>query len=397
MSRPLDGIRVVDFTNVVAGPLCTQLLSDMGAEVIKVERVGEGDFLRKTSPEFVNGMSVSFMAFNRNKKSITVDTTQEKGREVAFKLVATADVVVENFRPGVMDRLGLGYEVLSKSNPRIIYCSISGYGQTGPYRRKAGQDLLVQGIAGVASLMGDPGGPPVTMAISVCDLSTAMLAAWGVTLAIVARDRFGVGQRVEANLLDSTLMMQSQDAVRYLNTGQLPMKVPISTANPKSSPNGVFKTQDGYITINATSYERWTRLTGALGLQQLTDDERYNTLAKRAARTNEVRDLLEEVLAQKTNEEWLPILEKWDVLCSPIRTYDQVFTDPQVAHNNMVVTLQHPTVGEVRVLGVPVKLSATPGSVDTPPPDLGQHTDELLESVGYRREDIEAMRRDKTV
>lgn len=395
MELPLEGLRVLDFSQIVAGPSNSQMMADMGAEVIKVEKVGGGEFLRNTSYIYKNGESVSFLGLNRNKKSLAIDLSQPAGKEIIYKLAAKSDVVLENFRPGVLDRLALGYEALSRVNPGIVFCSISGYGPDGPYVDLPGQDLLVQGYGGMQSYIGDPDVPPVVVGGGFCDLTAGFLSAWGVMVALWHRQKTGVGQKVGVSLLDSSIVLQTNEANFYLNGSETPYRVKAGLFS--MAPYGPYRTKDHYINVNATSLQRWRTLCRAMGVPELAEDPRYDTMAKRAAAREEVRAVLEQTLTQKTTAEWLRIFAEAGVLCGPIQDFDQVFTDPQVLRNKMVEEFEHPRAGKVRVVGIPVKLSRTPGTVRTPPPAVGQHTDELLQELGYSDEEITGLRAAKVV
>lgn len=395
MELPLEGLRVLDFSQIVAGPSNSQMMADMGAEVIKVEKVGGGEFLRSTSYIYKNGESVSFLGLNRNKKSLAIDLSQPAGKEIIYKLAAKSDVVLENFRPGVLDRLALGYEALSRINPGIVFCSISGYGPDGPYVDLPGQDLLVQGYGGMQSYIGDPDVPPVVVGGGFCDLTAGFLSAWGVMVALWHRQKTGAGQKVGVSLLDSSIVLQTNEANFYLNGSETPYRVKAGLFS--MAPYGPYRTKDHYINVNATSLQRWRTLCRAMGVPELAEDPRYDTMAKRAAAREEVRAALEQTLTQKTTAEWLRIFAEAGALCGPIQDFDQVFTDPQVLRNKMVEEFEHPRAGKVRVVGIPVKLSRTPGTVRTPPPAVGQHTDELLQELGYSDEEITGLRAAKVV
>ena len=375
--------------------MCSQMLGDMGAEIIKIERAGEGEFLRNTSYIFKGGESVSFLGLNRNKESLGIDLSKPEGKEIVYKLTKVSDVVLENFRPTVMDKLGLGYEHLAKINPGIVFCSISGYGQTGPYVDLPGQDLLVQGYGGMQSYIGDPDAPPVVVGGGILDLTCGFHAAYGIMVALWERQRSGEGQRIEMSLLDGALAVQTVDCNFFLNGSEVPYKV--RSGHFSMSPYGAYRTKDHWINLNATSTARWTTLTTALGAPELTKDPRFDTLQKRVARRDEVRSVLEAILTTKDTEEWLKILGDAGVLCSPLHDLEQVFNDPQVHHNKMVEEFDHPKAGKVKVVGIPVKLSRTPGQVRTPPPAVGQHTDEILRSLGYTTEQIASLRAAKVV
>ncbi len=395
-SLPLAGIRIIDLSRFLAGPFCTQMLADMGAEVIKVEPREGGDPVRSGGSKALKGESLFFLARNRNKKSLAVDFKKTEGREIVHKLVQTADVFIENFRPGAADGMGLGYKTLSHLNPQILYCSISGYGPDGPHRDKPGQDLLIQGVSGIISLTGWEGGPPTTVGTFVADMLGAFHAAYGIAIALMARERLGCGQKIDISLLDSLLALQSIEATTYLNTGILPKKggnghgfVP--------PPYQVFETQEGAITVSAPMEEWWQRLCRVPDFQDLLGDPRFVSRESRTENRKVLVVLLEERFRQKPATAWLKLLREHDVLCGPVYTYKELFADSQVSINNMVVTQEHPVAGPIKVIGIPIKLEKTPGSIRTPAPQLGEQTEEVLLKVGYTPQDIERLKTERVI
>jgi formyl-CoA transferase len=388
MPLPLEGIRVLDFCSYIAGPYCPTLLADLGADVIKIE-AHRGDQTRRF-PSTLKGETRIFLGVNRNKRGMVVDLKQPAGREIVYKLVGTADVVVENFRPGVADRLQIGYDQLSAINPRLIYASISGYGARGPLRHRPGFDQVLQAMTGIAVCQGGDGAPQVQVG-SVVDYYTATLAAFGVMAALFVRERTGMGQKVETSLLQGALAMQAgrfiwadgegRDAKRDLAGGI----------------NRIFKTKQGYLYISAHTEAFWQSLCQTLGIPHLGADPRYDSMAKRSQHVAELVPLLEEALQAKTAEEWEALLSAADVPCSVARPIEDMFEHPQVAAMDMVVRLTHPLVGGLRGLGVPLNFSRMPSRPPQPAPTLGQHTAEILRSLGYTAEQLAELKRARVI
>ncbi|MHB1006409.1 MAG: CaiB/BaiF CoA transferase family protein [Chloroflexota bacterium] len=408
MALPLENIRVLDFTIMMQGPHGTQMLADLGAEVLKVERPARlggpsgrvdqryGLHMGYTKRQEENTWyASSFLAHNRNKKSITVDLKNPKGVEVMRRLVAHCDVVYENFRPGVMDRLGLGYEDCRKINPSIVYCSATGYGPDGPYAHRPGQDLLAQGIAGWDVMNATADGRPTLVAMSIIDLLGAMYGAYGVLGALYHRQATGEGQRVDVSLLDSAVAALSELGVHHLNTGaQGHRGSPQHSCPFIPSPYGVYKTKDGYITMSG--WQNLSRLSGVLGLPDLTKDPRFDSFWKLVDNRAELDRVLEEALAVRTTAEWLEAMDKADLWVGPVNTYPEVFRDPQVVHNNLVVEIDSP-VGPLKLINPPYKLSRTPATVRTAPPQLGEQTEEILRAAGYGEAEIETLRAEEVI
>ena len=387
---PLAGIRVLDLGRHLAGPTCAMWLGDLGADVIKIEKPGEGDDGRASGPPFFDGQSAFFLAANRNKRSIELDIKQPEGQEVFCRLAETADVVVENFRPGVMDALGIGYRAMAERNPRIIYCSISGFGADGPYADRPGLDQIIQGVSGLMSVTGFEGGEPVRVGIPIADLLTGLLAAYGVLAALQARERIGRGQHVQTSLLEGMVGMLSFQAVRYLNGAGAPP--PAGNHHPLNAPYGVFRARDGYLTIGATGEKRWRKLCEVLGAEEWLDDPRFKTNGDRHRNRELLAELISERLQARTIDEWESILNEAGIPCGPIYGIDQAMEHPQVRHRQMVVELPHPAMGTVRLLGLPVKRSETPGAIRVAPPLLGQHTDEVLREIGVTGDELRRLR-----
>ena len=365
----LDGVRVVELCQVMAGPFCGQVLGDMGADVIKVEPPGTGDQTRAGMGEH------AFRAVNRNKRSIALDLKDAGDVATLHRLVATADVLTENFRPGVAARLGADYETLRELDPRLIYASISGFGQTGPYAMRPGFDLIAQGAAGVMSVTGEPGGNPVKAGVPVSDLSAGLFCAIGILSALHSRTTTGEGQRIDTSLWEGALALGIWETAELWVTGKPPQ--PLGSAHRLTAPYQALRTKDGHITVGGNNQKLWLRLCATIGRADLPDDPRFATNADRMANLPALVDELEQALAGRTTAEWVDALLEAGVPAGPILDYAQVVADPHTRAREMVVEMEHPEAGTVRALGIPVKLSATPGTIRRPAPLLGQHSDEI--------------------
>jgi len=375
----LSGIRVVDFTRVVAGPYCTMLLSDLGAEVIKVEQPEQGDDCRSWGPPFVEGESTYFLAMNRNKKSVCLDLRAEEGLELAQQLVMKSDIVIENFRPGIMERFGLGYEDWCQSHPRLIYCAISGYGHTGPYKDRAGYDVIVSAMGGLMSITGTPGEPPVKTGVPLLDVATGLYAFSGILAALYHRERTGQGQRIDVSLLSTQLATLLNAASSYLVAGEIPS--PQGSAHGSIVPYQVFQASDGYIMIGCANDKLFQGLCLALAHPEWATDLRFRTNADRVHYREPLVALIQAVVQTDTVAVWEHRLATANVAVAPINRIDQVFRDPQVVHTEQVVTIAHPTIGELKMVGPAVTYSLTPAQVMTPPPRLGEHTEEITRTL----------------
>jgi crotonobetainyl-CoA:carnitine CoA-transferase CaiB-like acyl-CoA transferase len=405
MTLPLANVRIVDFTIMMQGPHATQMLADLGAEVIKVERpslpgsrpevrYGQHGAYGKTK-EDSTFMPATFLAHNRNKKSIKVDLKQEKGKDIVRRLLKTSDVVYQNFRPGVMARLGFGYDDCCKINPSIIYASATGYGPDGPYVHKPGQDMLAQAMGGFAAVNVSADGRPLAIGFSISDLMGAVYGAFGVLGALYYRQLTGEGQQVNVSLLDGTVAALSEMAVHFLNTGVEPQRgTPMHACPYLPTPYGIYQTKDSYIAISGA--HKTAALCKVLGLPNLDDDPRFATYWKRDENRAEMERILEQALSQKATAEWLPLMEQEDLWAAPVKSLAEVFSDPQVLHNDMVVTVDSP-IGPLKLPGIPYKLSRTPAQIRTAPPTLGQHTDEVLQSLGYSQAEIAALKDEEVV
>jgi len=397
MSRPLDGFRVLDLSRVLSGPYCTMLLADMGAEVIKIEMPGEGDLTRgKGDPESEKrGGQPVFFDLNRNKKSLTLNLKPQAGKEIFKRLVQSADILMENYRPDVMDRLELGYRVLQSINPALIYCGISGFGKTGPYSLWPAYDQIAQGMSGLMSVTGDQGSSPMRVGVSIADAIAGVFAACSILLALVHRQRTGRGQEVNVNLLDGLISMLTARASNFLESGNL--IPPVGNHLHDLGPAGTFETQDGHLNITAWPDDTFRRLCAALELGELWTHVRFATPRERAQHREALTEILNAQLRLHSTAHWIETLHRQGVPCGPILTLAQVFQDPQVLSNRMLVKQDHPLAGPRRLLGVPIKLGETPGEIRTPAPALGQHTQELLAALGYPAPLLTQLRQDGVI
>jgi formyl-CoA transferase len=382
MTLPLDGVRVVDLTQVMAGPYCTMQLGDLGADVIKVEPAG-GDLARSlggTALRMPGTDNAPFFALNRNKRSMVLDLTQGAGREAFTLLVRTADVLVESFRPGVTKRLGVDYESVSAINPRIIYASISGFGQTGPYADRPGFDLIAQGMSGLMSVTGEPGGTPVKCGVPVGDMAAGLIAANGVLAALIAREKTGRGQHIETSLFESALAMAVWETTEYWASGETPRA--LGSAHRLNAPYQAFRTSDGHITLAALTAQQWLSLCAVLGRDAMATDSRFETNAARMANRPALAHAIESALGSATTAEWVERLLAAGVPAGPIHDFAQVFADPHTQARRMIEDVEHPVAGRVHTLGFPLKMSHTPLEVRRAPPLLGEHTAEVLHELG---------------
>ena len=386
----LDGLTVLDLTRVLSGPYCTMMLADMGARVIKVEQPGKGDDTRAWGPPFLDGESAYFMSVNRNKESVTLNLKHADGRRVLDALIGRADVLVENFRPGTLDRMGLGYADLARRRPELVYCSISGFGQTGPRRREPGYDAVMQGEGGLMSITGAPDGPGYRLGVAIADIASGMFSAWGVAVALLARQRTGRGQLVDVGMLDSVAALLTYQAGIYFATGRPPGR--LGNLHPTITPYETLEAADGDLVVAAGNDQLWRTFCGVLGLESLADDPRFRTNKDRVGARETLRPLLVERLRTRPAAEWLSELKAAGVPCGGVRDFEQVLTDPQIVERAMVIALDHPAAGAIRQLGVPVKLGGTPGAVRTPPPVLGEHTGKVLAELGYPDAEVARLR-----
>ena len=391
----LDGITVLDLTRVLSGPYCTMMLADMGARVIKVEQPGKGDDTRGWGPPFQNGESAYFLSINRNKESVTLNLKHPEGRRVLDALIERSDVLVENFRPGTLDKMGLGYTSLSKQRPDLVYCSISGFGQTGPRRREPGYDAVMQGEGGLMSITGSNDGPGYRLGVAIADIVSGMFSAYGIAIALLARHRTGRGQFVDVGMLDAVTALLTYQAGIYFATETAPAR--LGNRHPTIVPYETLEAADGDLVVAVGNDQLWQTFCGVLQLETLADDDRFKTNKDRVSAHDELRPLLVERLKTRPAAEWLSKLKEAGVPCGGVRDLDELFSDPQIIERAMVVALDHPAAGLIRQLGVPIKLSDTPGAVRTPPPLLGEHTETVLRELGLSMEEVEHLRQSGAV
>ena len=391
----LDGLTVVDLTRVLSGPYCTMMLADMGARVIKVEQPGRGDDTRAWGPPFQNGESAYFLSINRNKESVTLNLKHPGGRRVLDGLIERADVLVENFRPGTLERMGLGYADLSKQRPDLVYCSISGFGQTGPRRREPGYDAVMQGEGGLMSITGAPDGPGYRLGIAIVDIVSGMFSAYGIAVALLARERTGRGQYIDVGMLDAAAALLTYQAGIHFTTGEAPGR--LGNRHPSITPYETLEAADGELVVAVGNDQLWRTFCGVIGAEALADDARFRTNKDRVAAREALRPLLVERMRTRPAAEWIERLKAAGIPCGGVRDLAQVFADPQLIERAMVVALDHPVAGAIRQLGVPIKMSGTPGAVRTPPPALGQHTEAILGELGMSGPEIARLRADGAV
>jgi len=386
MSGALDGIKILDLSHGAAGPTCAMYLGDLGADVVKVEPPG-GDWGRGLGPPFVNGVAAAFLGMNRNKRSVMVDLKKPGGAELILRLADLCDVALESFRPGVADRLGIGYESMAARNPRLIYAAISAFGQAGPWRDRPGVDGVAQAMGGIMSVTGTADGPPVKVGVPAADMGGAVYATQAVLAALFARERTGRGQRVDVSLLDALLAYQVVPLSMFLAAGQSPQR--LGSAAPYAAPNEAYPTLDGYVMVAAYTSERWPALCRALSMPELATDQRFDTNEKRVKGRQALSAVLEPVFRTRTTTEWIKLLDEVDVLCGPLLTYSELVEEEHVAKGDGLLTVEHPLIGEFRSPAYPVRLSDTPCDVSGPPPPLpGEHTEVILRECGLEPEAI---------
>jgi len=404
---PLDGITVLDLTRVLSGPYCTMLLADMGARVIKVEQPGKGDDTRAWGPPFhypsaaapraggpdATGESAYFLSINRNKESVTLDFKHPEGRGVLERLIAKSDVLVENFRPGTLTKLGLDYPALAARHPRLVFCSISGFGHSGPRSKEPGYDAIMQAEGGLMSITGAADGPPYRLGVAIVDIVSGMFAAYGIALALFARERTGRGQEVDLAMLDATVALLTYQAGNYFASGKVPAR--LGNRHPSIVPYETFAASDGEFVLAVGNDDQWRRFCAIAGLPE---DARFATNRQRVTGYDQLRPFVADRLQTEPRQYWIDRLTAAGVPCGSVRNFQELFEDPQLAAREMIARVEHATIGQLRTLGVPVKLSDTPGSVRTPPPTLGQHTGAVLEQdLGFSADKIAALRREQVI
>jgi len=385
----LKGIKVIELAQIMAGPTCGMLLADMGADVIKVEKLPGGDDTRSYTEPAIQGESAAFMILNRNKRGVAVNLKTPGGLEVVKRLLADADVITENYRKGALEKLGLGYDVLQKLNPRLIYCAVSGYGRTGPYADKGGFDLIAQGFAGIMSITGEPGGPPAKSGTSIADINAGILAALGIVSALVARATTGRGQMVETSLMEAAIQQTYWQSAIFFATGV--NAGPTGSAHILTAPYQAFPTQDGWINIGGANQSNWERIVKVIGRPELANDARFRTNGDRMRNLAELTPLIAERLRSRPSAEWIRAFEEAGVPVGPVNKIGDMLADPQVHARDMVIEVDHPRAGRVKSLGMPIKFSDTPGESARAAPLLGEHTQEVLEAAGYSRADIDRL------
>lgn len=383
LQAALEGIRVLDLTQIMAGPFCAMLLADLGAEVIKIENPRGGDDSRRMAPPYYNGESAAFIAVNRNKYGVALNIRTSQGSELLWRLIASADVLVENFRADTMPHLGFSYEQVHAKHPGLIYCSISGYGHTGPYADRGGFDLVAQAMSGVISVTGSSE-EPAKVGVPISDLNAGLFASHAILAALIARGRTGEGQYIDTSLFEGALAYTIWESNEYWATGNPPQR--LGTAHRLSAPYQVFATADGWIAIGAANQRNWERLVQALDRPDLLHKPLFTTNSDRMANLSVLVETLTETLTTRSTDEWLQILEQASVPCGPVLSLDQVYQHPQVHARQMDIEIEHPVAGHVHAIGFPVKYSETPGKIYRPAPVLGQHTFQILESLGVNRE-----------
>ena len=392
---PLDEILVVDLSRILSGPLCTMMMGDMGARVVKVEPPPYGDDSRQWGPPFVDDVSTYFLAANRNKQSLGLNLKAPEGKDILWKLIERADVVVENFRPGVLERLGFGYEDVRRRNERIIYCSVSGFGQTGPSRLRSGYDVVAQGESGLMDLTGYPDGPPAKMGSSMADIVAGLYAFHGILLALLTRHRTGTGQAIDISLLDGMVSTLTYQAMSYFATGRSPKRA--GTKHPSIVPYESFRAKDGYVNIGATNQKQWVNLCTALGFPQLASEARFSTPKDRLAHYDELRTLIDDAVSKMTRDEAMQRLMEFDIAVGPVNTVAEILADPQIHAREMVEELTHPEYGPFKFLGIPIKMSDTPGALRTAPPRFGEHNRAILLDLGLTDSAITALAAAKVI
>ena len=387
--KPLDDLFIVDLSRILSGPVCTMVLADMGAEVIKIEPPPLGDDSRQWGPPFIGGISTYFLSVNRNKKSLGLNLKSAEGRQILWKLIERADVLIENFRPGVLDRLGFGYEAVAKANPRTVYCSISGFGHTGPCRDRPGYDVIAQGESGMMDLTGYPDGPPTKVGASLADVVAGLYAVQGILFALLARHRTGEGQHVDVSLLDGMVSTLTYQALIYLSTGRSPKRM--GSRHPSIVPYECFEAKDGYVNVAVTNQKQWENFCRVLGFPELAPDPRFEEMKARLAHCHELRPIIERVLSTMTRAEVIALMSGAGIPAGPINTVGEILEDPHLRAREMIVELTHPEYGPLRVLGMPIKPSGTPATVQNAPPRFGEHNQEVLTLLGFREEAIERL------
>lgn len=388
--RALEGMRVLDVSQIMAGPYCSMVLADMGAEVIKIEKPEGGDDSRQMGP-YINGESTCFFQINRNKKSVCINLKEQKGKDIFYQLAETADVIIENFRPGVVRSLKIDYDTIRQLNPGIIYCSISGFGQTGPYANQGGFDLIVQGMSGLMNMTGIPGERPMKTGIAVFDIGAGLTAVNSILMAYIHKQKTGAGQHVDVSLLESGLAWFIWEAAAYFANGTIPQ--PTGSRHRVSAPYQAYRTQNGYVMLGGANQRTWEKFCAkVVERPEWLKDSRFLTNADRSKNVKILEELIEDVFLQQDSKYWIKKSEEAGVPCGPINNFAEALNDPHVLARGMVQEVEHPIMGKMRTLGIPVKFSLTPGKIEAAPPLLGQHTDQVLSSLQWTKEQLDELR-----
>jgi len=397
LPQALADLKVLDLSRVLAMPYCSMMLGDLGAEIVRVERPGVGDETRHWGPPWVGELSAYYLCTNRNKKGITVDLKKKEGQEIIRRLAERSDILLENFLPGDLAKMNLGYEDIKALNPKIIYASVTGYGQSGPYRDQPGFDFILQAQGGLMSIIGEEEGPPMKVGVAIVDITAGLFACSAILAALHYREKTGVGQHIDMALLDAQVAWLANQGSNYLVSGKVPRRM--GNAHPNIVPYETFAAKDGiYIALGVGNDNQWRKFCKLAGIEPLTDDPLYATNPKRVENRKKLVPLLQEVFLRKDSGEWLKLLSEAEIPVGPINTIDRVFADPQVLARQMLVEMEHPKVGKFKVVGSPLKLSATPPQYRIPPPLLGEHTEEVLRNVlGYDKEKIARLREAKAI
>jgi CoA:oxalate CoA-transferase len=395
MPGPLEGVKVLSLAQHLAGPFCTMLLCDLGAEVIKIEPPGKGDSARENFP-FIDGISSYFLSINRGQNSITLNLRDERAKKIVFELVKQVDILVENYRPGVMKRLGLGYEAISERNPKLIYASISGFGQKGAYALKPAYDMIAQGMGGTISITGEPGRPPVRVGYSIGDMGAGLFTTIAILVALHESQKSGKGQWIDVAMVDSQVALCENACARYFATGEIPK--PMGSRHPLRTPFQVLPTQDGYFVLITTPEEDWQNFCRLAGREDIISDRRFQSNKDRIANYEAFEPILNKITKQKTTAEWLALLEPQGIMCGPVNNIAQVVYDPHIKERGMVAEVNHPRVGKLRVTGTPMKFSRTECKIERACPDVGEHTQQILSRMlGMLPEQIEELRKNGVI
>ena len=395
MALPLEGVRVLDLTNVMAGPYCATVLGDMGADIVKIEAFPEGDTTRRFEPQ-VNGESYCFAVLNRNKKSLALDMKDPRGKDIVMKLAEKADIVIENFRPGVVKKLGIDYESFKARNSGIIYASMSGFGQTGPYGKKGGFDIIAQGMSGIMMMTGYPGGRPAKVGIAMNDIASGVTALYGILGAYIGKLRFGTGQYLETSLLEAGLAWSIWEFGAYFGGGEIPTAT--GTRHRRSAPYQAYRSKDGYVTLGASNEKLWTNFcTMVCGKPEWLTDPRFCTLALRLKNVDDLEREIEAVLTAQTTAHWVEKLDAAQVPAGPVYGFEQVMADPHVRARKMVVDIDHPKIGPMKTLGLPLKSTGDLTAIRKPAPMLGQHSEEVLREIGYGDAEIRTLFEERVI